>query len=651
MSRVTTLSTPLSSAPPRLAADPWRALSVIGALPPLLAAMALPWLEFAHGAVQFGSWQVALIAAGLAFVPTCITLCWCGVGWWAAARELPVRQKIAFAAVMLGTIALMCGHWFAWRLPGQVQAFEYRDAVRLVLWTVAILLLADAVRWRQFGALSRPRSARWVAVLAVAVTVVSAAVALVILDGMPHVIDGATYLLQARMLWSGHLSMPAPLHVDLFYDELVFRVTDGRYYSQYPPLWPLVLGLFDAVGVAWLANAVLCGIVVALTFAVAREYLTRRTAMTAALLTACCPWLWLNGATFLSHVLSTVWLLAFAWCFARTLRTQSRLAAIGAGLALGFGLLTRPQDVAFFAMPCVGLCGWLVCRDAQRWLTRLPLIALTALPALAAYLWVNSRLTGEAGRSPYGDGFFSELAMRFILHPGNYLLWLQENLATISGQWGGGAFPFAAIVLVALAFGWRRVRRLRWLLVCMMSFVVCYGFIRFGGRSWVGPRWYVPLIPLLAMVAACGLDVLRAGLRHAQTRQLSARTASLWATAATVVLLIALPLQLLELRQRPPHGIDGRVAAAASQQQLHNAVVALPVSGVYADTLQPNFKRGIAGMWTMQMPFERSDVIYVTQVEGWAAKCRDAWPGRTLYRISEVRDDFQLLPVDEVTQP
>ena len=613
----------------------------------LAIAAALPWLSFESAAVRVAS--IELPTAGLMGA-----LAWIAAAsavtarrWWLCLKTTDgaTQRKIVLWAALVAVC--WTGHWFAWRLPGEVTFYEYRPAARMMLWCVGIVLLAECVRHidavRLVRWIARPRHVAWPIGIAM---LLGSVVAWGVLDGMPHVIDAVTYLLQGRLLLTGQLADAAPLYPQLFDDELVFRVRDGAFYSQYPPLWPLVLGLFDRVIGPWAANVALAGIAVGLTHAIVRNALGRRVAWMTAMAMALCPWLWMNAGTQLSHLFSLVLLLAFVWCFERVWSCGSRAAAICAGLALAALVIARPQDGAFFALPCAVACAVMLVRKPAYWVTRSPLIALAALPGLAGYLLVNRALTGDAGRSTYGKDPLSVLHHHLPASLLDYGLWVQESFAALSTQWFAGAFPLVAIVAVAVLLRPGKLRRLRWLLWGTLSLVVCYSFIRFGGRSWVGPRWLVPAIPLLACCVAVAFNGLLAMTRVPRHRAWSRQALVLFFAAVVVTLGLAAPVKLLELRLSPPHGIDGRVAAAAKNAKLTHAVVGLPASGVFADTLQPNYKRGIAGMWTMAMPIDASPVIYVRRVEGWEAMARESWPTRTVYRISDEPGVFAFEKLD-----
>jgi 4-amino-4-deoxy-L-arabinose transferase-like glycosyltransferase len=616
-----------------------------------LAAM-MPWAEFSAAGVTLGPVLIpTLLIASVALV-VLTGLGFFAVSVWGLVKRLPGRARAGLLFVAVVSFASLAGFEYGVLRPGSLVAYEYRPAVRLICYTIGIALLACSVPEElgpRFAAIIRRKALapRQIAALSLAAAAASAVIGAVVLDGMPHIIDGTSYLLQGRTLWSGRLALDPPMHPVLFESELMqFRLTAAGYFSKYPAGWPAVLGLFDALGVAWLANAVLAGLLVTLTYLVVAERGDKRLAGLTAAIVALCPWLWLNGATMMSHLASAVWLWLFLWLLLRGVRTQSRALLTLSGLALGAAALTRPADAAFFALPCAcAATGWLI-RRPNRWLSRLPLVALGALPGTLVYLWMNAQLNGAGGTSGYGGGHANALfaqAPRSLTHA---LVWLHQGWVGISSQWFAGAAPAAVLLLCGAVFGRWRLRG-QWLVfACAGCLFLCYAVFVFGGRAWVGPRWYVPLIPAVALLIAAGLEAAsHAGRMRTPGGVLAAGHLRASLVACVVVFAVALPAKLIELRQQPPHGIDGRVVQTIEQARLTHAVVALPYDGLDPATGQPNYKRGIAGMWAMQTPFEQSDTIYVAAVDGWQHMAAEAWPGRDLYTMNNNAGDYTLTRV------
>lgn len=626
-----------------------RVLQGVGGGASVALAAAMPWADFSSAGITLGSLLIPAAVLGILAVVILVGLAFFAASVWGLVRRLPAHTRIGVFVIACVAMFSVAGLEYGYLRPGGLSAYEYRPAVRLLCYTLGIALLACSVPEElgpRFAVLIRRRhlKLRHIVGLSFGVTAAGALIGAVVLDGMPHIIDGTSYLLQARTLWSGQMALDRPMYPELFAGELMqFRISDAGYFSKYPAGWPLVLGLFDTLGAPWLASAVLAGLLVLLTYLIVAERGGKRLAGLSAVVVALCPWLWLNAGTMMSHLASAVWLWLFLWLLVRAVRKRSRALMLISGLALGAAVMTRPADAAFFALPCVCAAVCWIIRSPSTWLTRLPLVAIGALPGTLIYLWMNAQLSGAGGSTAYGGGHGSALFAQSPESITHAFIWLHQSWVGLSTHWFAGAVPAALLLFCGVVFGRQNLKG-QWLIfACAGCLFVCYSVFVFGGRAWVGPRWYVPLIPAVAMLIAAGIEAAsRAGRVRSPGGVLAAGHLRASLVACAVVFLIALPVYILELAQRPPHGIDGRVVEVVEQAGLTNAVVALPVQGLDPATNQPNFKRGIAGMWVMQTPFESSPVIYVSAVEGWEQMAAEAWPDRDRYTMNNQADDFTL---------
>ncbi|HEX7123872.1 MAG TPA: hypothetical protein VF178_15955, partial [Gemmatimonadaceae bacterium] len=107
------------------------------------------------------------------------------------------------------------------------------------------------------------RPDRFALIVAAGVLAVAAVLAVTVYERHPHVPDEVVYLLQARYLADGMLTMPAPpvpaaFNIDLMHYEA------NRWFSPVPPGWPFVLAVGAWLGVPWLVNPVLAALAVVL---------------------------------------------------------------------------------------------------------------------------------------------------------------------------------------------------------------------------------------------------------------------------------------------------------------------------------------------------------------------------------------------------
>ena len=470
----------------------------------------------------------AIILGGLGFIEALwrdtrvhASLMWC----WRWITNHPAWCLLIAASVAAGSIDVyeLLYDPFA-REPG-VRPWMLREDMQIWLFLCTTVLGALAIsaaspgstqlnRLTQWLSTSAPKhAARWWIAAAAAPVVLGAIMCVGALEGIPHFSDSLTYLMQGRVLHDGRLWVPAPQHTELFIGSLFFVETDGRFYGKYPIGWPAILGTFDRLGIGYLANAMLAGVATVLTGLVANRFTSPRVAVLAAMLFGLSPWVWFNGAGFASHVAATCAVIAFVWLFIRTLDTSSAVSALGAGLVLGAAVLVRPFDAAMFALPAIFAV--LVCqvRWPKQWIGLGTLIAAGAMVGVGIYLWVNSQTTGDALKSAYAQE--SRWDTDWNPTPLSMLGRLAFQWTELNGRfpgWGIGGLTVAILGAIAAGPLWNKTG-LRLLAASTVLFFL--GSTVFGFTNvWWGPRWLLPVTPLLAILAAILID-LRINSTHA----------------------------------------------------------------------------------------------------------------------------------------
>ncbi len=640
-------------------ATTYRAFQVVSFILGIVAiafGVLLPWTEYFDASVLLPGTSVM---TPVYLTGACAPLVWAAllVAWSSRAlRGLSTGQKIRIGTVaILGSLSI-AGTWHGYVLRGTLLAFRYRQSVQCVLMFVgAILLTASLLEtpiwrvWRSLLVLARRVGyGRLSIYLALFVLFASATLGGFVLEGIPHIGDATTYLIEGRALWTGRLALEVPKHAELFPHPL-FSVTDAGYVGQYPIGWPVILGLFDRLGARWLAGPLLAAGVVLLTYRVVRRQAGHRLATITTILLAGCPWLWFNAATQMSHIASAFWLMVFLDGFTAIRREPTTLKGCVAGVGLGAAVITRPQDALFFSLPCIVATLTSIRRCAAKSLITYAVVALGGVVGAAGYLGVNRYLMGAASTSTYGQSVLTMLLAQSPSSIPRALSWAHENWVWLSTQAYAHVVPTGLLIAVGLVFGYARVRKVGLLVLCSTSHLACYTAFVFVSRPWVGPRWLVPLMPGMAYVIACGLQsAIQAGRTTTPMTPIARAYLAVVAVSIAVSWIVAVPAKAVDLWIAPPHGVDGRVARAAKSARLRHAVVALPNS----HTLQSgemNYKRQRAGVWMMRVPFEDSPVVFVAKIEGWEWMALESYPGRDLYQMNEEPGNYDIRPVSEAT--
>jgi hypothetical protein len=247
------------------------------------------------------------------------------------------------------------------------------------------------MRWRARNTSRLPR------MVALWVVAVASLLAWVVLERMPHMPDEVAYIFQAKYLAAGKLYLPMPPDAKALYMD--FTIADGtKWYCAVPLGWPLVLAVGMWLGVPWLVNPLLGGLVILLAHALVRRLYDRDIADATALLLGASPWLLFMSANFMAHTASLALGLLGLLGVARAREEGSVGGAALAGLAFGGLLHIRPLEAVIVAS-VAGLWwlagGWKKLRIAALAVTLAAGGGMTAL--LLAY---NKMLTGSATKLP-----------------------------------------------------------------------------------------------------------------------------------------------------------------------------------------------------------------------------------------------------------
>jgi hypothetical protein len=357
----------------------------------------------------------------------------------------------------------------------------------------------------------RPRLSTVVLVLAAFALYVSSA--RWVFDGRPLLVDEVAQLFQARIFASGRIAAtldPAP---ELF-SALHLVERDGRVFSQFPPGGPAVLAVGLLFGAAWIAVP-LCGALAVWCFsAFVRGVEADRpgVSLLASLLFALTPYMVFMSGSEMNHVPTLLGvcaaLLALERATAPGASSQRRLLpAFCCGLALGFAATVRPVDAAAFALPIAAWLGWRAVRELRE-LAPLTASGIGVAIPVAGMLWFNARTTG----APLLFGYEA--------------LWGAEHqLGFHSAPWGVAHTPARGLELVSLYFLRlqtylfetpvpslvaatvalllvHRLRRIDAVLLAGSAMLVALYFAYWHDGFYLGPRFFVCLLPALVLWSA-----------------------------------------------------------------------------------------------------------------------------------------------------
>lgn len=178
-----------------------------------------------------------------------------------------------------------------------------------------------------------------------------------VFERLPHLEDEMAYLFQARTYARGNLVIESPVPSRAYWQPFVVDY-DGHRFGKYTPGWPLQLMIGELMGQAWVINAFLAALTVALVYRLGREVYNPETGLIAAALVAFSPMALLLNATLMGHTAALFAAALFIYAYWRIERgRRAVLWGAVAGLALGLLVANRALTAVAVALPFVAWSG------------------------------------------------------------------------------------------------------------------------------------------------------------------------------------------------------------------------------------------------------------------------------------------------------
>ena len=402
-----------------------------------------------------------------------------------------------------------------------------------------------------------------------------------VFDGRPLLVDEVAQLFQARVFASGRIAGVLDPVPELF-SALHLVERDGRVFSQFPPGGPAVLAVGLLLGAAWIAVP-LCGALAVWCFsAFARAVEPDRPGISllASLLFAFAPYMVFMSGSQMNHVPTLLGICVALFALERATATDRRPMrhraryALVCGLGLGFAATIRPVDAVAFALAIAASLAWRAARDRREIAPLLSSGVGVAIP-VAFMLWFNAQTTGapllfgyealwgkghELGfhAAPWGVAHTPARGLELV---SLYFLRLQTYLFETP-------IPSLAAAIVALLLV-PSLRRLDGVLFAGSALLVILYFAYWHDGFYLGPRFFVCLLPVLALWSARVFPEWRARWgRGASYRTMTAAVAA----SVCIALLVTVPLRAQEYRNGL-RTMRWDVEAAARRAGVRNAIV------------------------------------------------------------------------------
>lgn len=306
----------------------------------------------------------------------------------------------------------------------------------------------------------------------------------------------------AQCLLRGKL-WAAPHPLSQFFETTHVGNLGGKWFSVYPPGWPLILAVATKLNLKHAINPLMTTLSLTVLTLWSEKIYGRKVALIAAIPLVASAFFLLTGAAYYSHNTSMFFMSLFFYCSWLWIEKGSVKAALAAGLSLGYAFFTRYLTAAAMAFPVLIYIAWkfrkhLFTGDSGVWLFGGSLFLLIAL-----HSGYNFLITGD---------FFD---------PPNHYLHSHERLGFISGYTPLTALHYFVrrwlylldwtppLVVVLFVIGlflkplgtWDLLLRLSALFLGL-SYIFYYSW---GGNQY-GPRYFWEAYPIIGLIA------VRAGL-------------------------------------------------------------------------------------------------------------------------------------------
>jgi len=549
----------------------WFGVLVVGAVAAIQLVHAGPSLHYQH----FVRWSavfatdplaitvigVQALAVGTALVRQRAAL----LGWWRHALG-PFQSGLLVGAMVVSSATLspsVVDYAGELALATLVQILALATVV-LIVWTLPSEWLTRLEQRLHPWVLpssdrTSPHIDRIAVGCAIAVTTLTAILAVLVYDRHPHVQDEVKYLYQARYFAAGQLAMTPP-PVPVAFELYLMEVGPRGWFSVVPPGWPMLLAVGAWFGMPWLVNPVLSGSNILLAFILFWKLYDRSTARFAMLLLCVSPWYLYLGMSFMPHMLTLTCLLIGALGVVRARETSTVWPAWCAGAAVGFLTLVRQLDglvvAVLLGLWSLGIGGRRLRMGAIAGLvTGTALLGALTLP----YNWYftgsatsfpimvhNDRLFG-VNSNAYGFGKDRGMGWPLDPFPGHGPIDATINAALNVTTMNVELFGWAtgSLVLVYFLLFGSRARASDWLSVTLAAAVfVAYFFNYFSGGPDFGARYWFLMILGGVVLTVRGAQALAESIRGVPDA--SVRVAVGVMALSAVALLVFVPWRALD---------------------------------------------------------------------------------------------------------
>jgi len=483
-----------------------------------------------------------------------------------------------------------------------------------------------------------------------------------VFERVPHFHDEIATLFQAKIFAAGKLVAPSPCAKESF--DFPHIINNGRWYSIYPPGFPVLLLPGLLVKAPWLVNPLLASLAVILFFILGREIYDRPTGIISAWLGATSIWLLLMSSTMMSHTASMLLNALFLLFIFRSLRTPTVLNGLLAGASLGLAFLVRPLNAAFFSLPFLIVCAAKLFRDFKgrgKNTAALVTASATFVFVLLAYNFLTNGQPLKMGYvALYGKAYTVVFGRPATLDYDYTPLFageqLFDNLKALNSYLFG--WPFSSF-LALLPLAWVIVRseeekkKALLLLAAFVSLLIGFYFF-WGAFTFIGARMFFESIPVLVLLSARGIRMLPSLIASKRRKSKPETAKKVVAAVLTVFLIYAFGIRFPRWLwpagaawhyDRYDHNLAGttaRLQESIRRLEIRNALVITKF--LYGPI--PGFPTGQWGSGFLHNePSLEGEIIYALDRGEQNIELLSCFPDRVFYKYLGTLEKGMLIPM------
>jgi hypothetical protein len=485
-----------------------------------------------------------------------------------------------------------------------------------------------------------------------------------VFERVPHVNDEIAYVFQARLFLSGRLFAPSPCGREFF--DFPHIINNGRWYSIYPPGFPMLLVPGLILGAPWMINPILAALSVVLVFLLGREIYNRSVGLQAALLAAVSPWFLVMSSTMMSHTASMFFSSLFLLLLFRFLRHPTLVCGLAAGASWGMAFLIRPLNALFFSLAFLIFFVIRLVKGSAKRMRRKAVAfwaaALTFFCLLLLYNYLTNRAPFRMGYLVRYGPSYSVIFGRAATLDSDFTplagaVQMVDNLRALNSDLFG--WPLSSFLAMLPLLWLSRLnpqdRQKDLLLLGGIGFLIVMFTFFWGAFVFIGARMLFDTLPLFLLLSSRGITEVPGIVRRLSARP-SGRAINMSAAALISAFVIYAFAWHLPQRLHHPHsswffdrydhrfaGTSGRLGRAIADLELGRALVILK----FWHRPPPAFSKdgGWGSGFLHNDPDLREDIVYVKARDRSPAELFSCYPERNVYMYAGTLERGMLIPL------